>query len=190
MKNEVSHLKLHIWTMVYRFNRILKFCYKYMQLWLSNGRNALTYLYALYAKYVLRCGTPLLADSSLISSRWARDLFVHWEASEIRPWGLWRRLLDCGSPPSSPKEAPSTRELPNYDEERRKRQAGPALYGFNVSRYIFGAELIKGIIFQSLRSIFITIIFYILFAYIIAYIIHCFVTSLFFKDMDLRRFKQ
>lgn len=85
--------------MLYRFNYIyFKFCYKYIQLRLCNGRNALTYLYTLYAKYVLRCGTPLLADSSLISSLWARDLFVHWEASEIRPRGLWRRLLDCGSP--------------------------------------------------------------------------------------------
>lgn len=137
-----------------------------IQLWLSNGRNALTYLYTLYVKYTLRCGTPLLADSSLISSRWARDLFVHWEASEIRPRGLWRRLLDCG-----------LRKRPRQESYlitmgRWKRRAGPVLYDFNASRHIFGTKLIKGIIFQnlifhSLRSTFITVLFYILFYYFV-----------------------
>jgi len=41
-------------------------------------------------------GTCLLTRSSLISSWRGRDLFAHREASEIRPRGLWRRLLHCG----------------------------------------------------------------------------------------------
>lgn len=81
------------------------------------------------------------------------------------------------------KEAPSTRELPNYDEGRWKRRAGPVLYDFNASRHIFGTKLIKGIIFQnlifhSLRSIIIDLYYsFILYSVLLL----CNTSSFFFK---------
>lgn len=130
-----------------------------MQLRLSNDRNALTYLYCSLCKVRFTLRNTV-----------TRRQFLNFIAMSSRSICSLRSIGDKASRIMKEiarlrsKEAPSTRELSNYDEGRRKRQAGPALYGSNASRHIFRAKLIKGIIFQNLifqrlRSIFIRVLF-------------------------------
>lgn len=118
-----------------------------------------------YAKYALRCGTPLFVEFLNFIAMSSRSICSLRSIGD-KAWRIMKEIARLRS-----KEAPSTRELPNYDEKRRKRQTGPALYTALMLHVIF-SEL------NQLKRLFFKALFFkVLVSLLWFYFISCFTTE-------------